>query len=59
MSKDNKSLIKPFIADKNRESVLSGDTVYLDVINNGDIASDDSSALVNRRNTLYHDSNDQ
>lgn len=44
--------------DKNRESVLSGDTVYLDVINNGDITPDDSNGLVNKRNTVYHDSKD-
>lgn len=39
--------------------MLSGDTVYLDVINNGDITPDGSSGVViNRRNTIYHDSAD-
>lgn len=42
--------------NKNRESVLSGDTVYLDVINNGEIPLESSSGLVNRR---HNDSGDQ
>lgn len=46
-----------YFTDKNRHSVISSETVYLDT--NGDIFPEEQNGLYNRnRNTIYHDTTD-
>lgn len=41
---------------RNRDSVLSSETIYLDA--NGDVPSEETNGNVNHRNTIYHDTID-